>query len=228
MENKNLESIKENMIDIISDFAEEYIDTLSDNHIINNMPVIKTVCSGVQAINSIRNTYNEKMLDQFIRTVNNGIITPGELNIHREWLQSNPKELIKEVSYILIKLNDISDLEKSIFFGNLYIAYLHKTTSIKKITWEKFTLYTEILIQISLYDINKLIEIFDETSDIENNNPDVGSMLRLQSLGLAIFHDGYVKAISKNPISGNVKKERWHITTEGKAFFCLIMNKNLL
>jgi len=218
-----LTEAKNDISEIFVDVAEQHLDAITDSLVIQNLPLIKTVSAVAKGIVGVRNQYQLYMIAQFLNTVNSGVATPGDINAHEEALRLNPRQLQKEVSYILVNIDSWTDSKKSEYFGRLYIAYITK-----KILWDRFTLYTEILRQITMYDINTLREIYKKYKYGENDIPPFESMLRLQSLGLVIFHDGYVRQTSKNPISGNVKRERGHITGEGKAFYKLITESKII
>lgn len=213
--------------DDVSNIFIDIYDTIKNNSIKDEVldltPKMNMIATVAKSIVGIRSYYQLKMIEQFINTVNSGVATPGDIAIHLEKLHLNNKQLKKEVNYILVKINSWTDLEKSKYFGNIYIAYISKI-----ISWEILTLYTDILSKITLFDIEKLKEIYDIYKYPEDSNPPFASMLRLQSLGLVVFHDGYVKQTSKNPISGNVKKERGHITDEGKVFYKIITEHKIL
>jgi len=223
MSTNELREFKEDATDIFLELAEYKLNTFVKLGIILPIPKIKIVVALAKGIVGIRNAYQIKMIEQFINTVNSGVATPGEIKIHLDYLKTNKKQLYKEVNYILVKINSWTDLEKSMYFGNLYIAYISKI-----IQWKELMLYTDILSQITLYDIEKLKEIYKMYRYTEDSHPPFASMLRLQSLGLVVFHDGYVRQTSKNAISGKVKTERGHITAEGKVFYKLITEHKII
>lgn len=222
-ENNELTEVKGDIVEIFEDVAESIVDTVVDSEILNFIPQIKIVSTVAKGIVGIRSQYQLKMIDHFIKTVNSGVAKPGDINVHLEKLRSNNKQLMREVNYILVKIDSWTDMEKSKYFGNIYIAYICDT-----ITWEKLMLYTDILSQITLFDINTLKEIYEIYKYTEDSIPPFSSMLRLQSLGLVVFHDGYVRETSKNAISGEVKKERGHITNEGKVFYKIITEHKIM
>ncbi len=212
-----LNKTKEDITDMFVDIVDNKIGTLTTNEYLKEIPGLKIICIVAQGIVGIRSKYQIKMIEQFINTVNSGVATPGDITIHLNRLKTDPNQLIKEVNYILVKIDSWTDLEKSEYFGNIYVAYIEK-----KITWNQLTLYTEILGQLIINDIATLEEIHKLYKYDKDSIPPFASMLRLQSLGLVVFHDGFVKQTTKNAISENVKEERGHITGEGKVFYSLI------
>lgn len=223
MSTNELIEVKEDVADIFMELAEDKLNTFIKLGALLPIPKIKIIATFAKGIVGIRSTYQLKMIEQFINTVNSGVATPGDIKIHLDQLKSDKEQLEKEVNYILVKINSWTDLEKSKYFGNLYIAYIYK-----KIEWNELMLYTDILSQITLYDIENLKEIYKIYKYTEDSHPPFASMLRLQSLGLVVFHDGYVRQTSKNAISGKVKTERGHITGEGKVFYKLITEHKII
>jgi len=223
MRNNELREVKDDITDIFVDLAEDKLNIFIKIRALIPIPKIKIIAVIAKGIVGIRSAFQLKMIEHFIDTVNSGVATPGEIKIHLDQLKANKKQLAKEVNYILVKINSWNDLEKSKYFGNLYIAYINK-----HIPWNQLMLYTDILSQITLYDIETLKEIYNIYKYTENSNPPFASMLRLQSLGLVVFHDGYVRQTSKNAISGKVKTERGHITGEGKVFYKLITEHKII
>lgn len=223
MSNNKMTEFKDDVTDLFLELAEYKLNTFIKFGTLIPIPKIKIICALAKGIVGVRNKYQVKMIEQFINTVNSGVATPGEIKIHLEKLSTNREQLEKEVNYVLVKINNWTDLEKSAYFGNLYIAYINKI-----ISWNELMLYTDILNQITLYDIEELKEIYRIYKYAEDSNPPFASMLRLQSLGLVVFHDGYVRQTSRNAISGKVKTERGHITGEGKVFYKLITEHKII
>lgn len=217
MSKTELIEVKDDVIDIFVELAEDKLNSLLKIAALLPIPKIKIVLTLAKGIVGIRSKYQLKMIEQFINTVNSGVATPGEIKIHLDRLRSDKEQLEKEVNYILVKINSWTDLKKSEYFGNLYIAYINKI-----IMWNELMLYTDILSQITLYDIENLKEIYEKRKYKKDDYPPFGSMLRLQSLGLVVFHDGYVRQTSKNAISGEIKEERGHISSDGRVFYKLI------
>lgn len=215
--NNELQESKADIADIFEEIADTVMDDITGITALDSIPQLKIISTVAKGIVGVRSQYQLYMIKQFLDTVNSGVATPGDINIHLEKLRSDKRQFQKEVNYILVKINSWTDIEKSKYFGNIYITYISG-----KIDWDKLTLYTDILSQITLYDIEKLKEIYEIYKYTENSNPPFASMLRLQSLGLVVFHDGYVRQTAKNTISGEVKKERGHITDEGKVFYKII------
>lgn len=218
-----LKEVKEDISEIFVEVAETKMNTLINNEVLVSIPKLEIISTVAKGIVGIRSTYQLKMIEQFVNTVNSGVATLGEINIHIDQLKTNKKQLEKEVNYILVKINSWTDLEKSMYFGNLYIAYIKKI-----ICWDELMLYTDILSQITLYDINNLKEIYEKRKYKKHDYPPFGSMLRLQSLGLVVFHDGYVRQTSKNAISGEIKEERGHISSDGRVFYKLITEHKII
>lgn len=223
MGTNELKEVKEDISDIFVEVAETKMNTLINNGVLVSVHKLEIISTVTKGIVGIRSAYQLKMIEQFVNTVNSGVATLGEINIHIDQLKTNRKQLEKEVNYILVKINSWTDLEKSMYFGRLYIAYINKI-----IPWNELMLYTDLLSQITLYDIEELKEIYRIYKYTEDSDPPFASMLRLQSLGLVVFHDGYVRQTSKNAISGKVKTERGHITGEGKMFCQLIMGDSAI
>lgn len=218
MYNDEFQDIKNSIIDIAKEITENGIDTLAENNILKEIPIVDIVCVIAKGIVGIRNSYQKKMIQHFLKTVALGVATPGEINIHLENLKNNHEQLEKEISLILKKIDDWIEKEKVLYLGNIYVAYIQR-----KINWDFLVFYVEILSRLIIKDIDILDEIYKEVkedystikSKIESGN------IRLENLGLVTKFVRKIKYVT----DGDIKEREWtffRFTDEGFIFYNLI------
>lgn len=202
--------------DLSSDLIEIGIDSLIDDDVLKEIPIVKSVISTAKIFIAVREKHLLKKLLIFIKEFNSGIIDMQLLQKYKERLENDKKYQDQQLSYLLIIIDRIIDDVKSVFFARLYANYVNN-----KFSWNKFLelgncvesmFVNDIIVLQHLYnrfltfdDNGKYIQINDDFfSQLEIENILISS-IRLSSLGLVITqgHNAFWSG-EVNPYSSRV------------------------
>lgn len=165
--------------DVISDYLEIGIDSLMNEGILKEIPIVNTIV-GVLKIG--KNVHDRNLLKQtltFINEFNNNEISRDKLEQYKITIENNPKRCEEELGRILLLLNNFIDKEKSIMLAKIFKAYIEKI-----INWNEFCEYSEIINRLFIQDINLLNMIYDGKVSDTTNRGDLYRVERLNSLGI--------------------------------------------
>ena len=112
-----------NSADLISDCLELGIDSLLNNKIIKEIPILKSFINVGKITQNIRERNYLKNIIVFINELNNGDINIERLKSHQEKLKNNSKKAEKELGRILIILDQTIDNIKVSILDKLYKSY---------------------------------------------------------------------------------------------------------
>ena len=175
-------SIFENTVDVGMDYADLFLDniilSISDNEVLKEIPVVKTLYS----IGKVGAAIHEKNLLRktliFITCFNSKTIKPKKLEKYKKRIKEKPQYVQEELGRVLLILNKILDDSKAQILANLYRNYVEE-----EITWDDFCEMTDITERLFLTDISALLKGYENSGlnigDVENYHLD-----RLISLGL--------------------------------------------
>lgn len=172
------DSIFSNGIDITADYFELGIDPNMEDGILKDIPIVKTIVSG---INITKNIIDWNLLRQtiaFINELNNGTIDEKKLNDYKEKINMNPKKCEKELGRVLIYLNSFIDTEKTQMLARLFKTYI-----CQKISWNEFCEFSEIINRMFITDI-ELLKHIRNVDKIKGNEGDNFRIQRLSSQGI--------------------------------------------
>ena len=203
--------------DILIDISEYTIDNfIKASETLTDFPIIKTIAS---VLKSAYNIYDRNLLKNtlvFIQELNSGEIDKDRYITYKTSLENNPNKCEKELGRVILILNNTIDISKSKMLARLYKAYINK-----KLSWEEFCEYSEIVNRIFLEDIETLIKINNgEITFISEEGRENYRIYRLNSIGIInIAIDSITVAI----INGNSKpKQVVAINNLGKKFLEII------
>ena len=165
--------------DVISDYLEIGIDSLMNEGILKEIPIVNTIV-GVLKIG--KNVHDRNLLKQtltFINEFNKNKISRDKLDQYKITIENNPKRCEEELGRILLLLNNFIDKEKSIMLAKIFKAYIGKI-----INWNEFCEYSEIINRLFIQDINLLNMIYDGKVSDTTNRGDIYRVERLNSLGI--------------------------------------------
>lgn len=205
------ESSKDSLIDL----GELGIDSLLDEGIFKDVPIVKLLI-GVK--NTAQNIHDRNLLIQtiqFIQEFNNGTIDEEKLAQYKEKINNDNHKAEEELGRVLIILNNNIELKKSKMIANLYRNYINEV-----INWNEFCEFSEIVRMLFLSDLAYLGKIYSgemqDTSGISLYHID-----RLTSLGLV--NTSMKDIFVNNPDSRTDKYV--NLTSIGKKFYQTINNK---
>lgn len=167
-------SIVKNTEDIVLDAAEVVLDSIIDDEIIRDIPIIKYVFTAYKIVDDIKGRFFIRKLQNFVNNFNSGITTEQEIQRRRaEFVDGNRD---RELAYIVVIVDRYLDVDKPAILAKFYLAYLDKTVS-----WNEFCSYSEVINMLLKDDMKYLIQ--QETYTIRNNNI-AAELLRLSGTGL--------------------------------------------
>ena len=164
--------------EISKDFLEIGLDSLLEDPILTEVPIVNTLASLCKVGYNLRERNLINQLIRFIYAFNNGTISPGDLEKHRLELDGNPKKAEQELSRILLILDSTIDIEQSEVLGRFYRAYINGL-----ISWSLFFELSEANRRIFTCDYTLLQHIFIKDS-LQLHASELYQTDRLISLGL--------------------------------------------
>lgn len=142
------------LTDTVKDMAELGIDSILDEGLLTDVPIVRTV---IGVAKTAQNIYDRNLLRQtaiFISEFNAGALDSEKLLKYRQRIDSNPNLLEKELGRLMILLNSNIDLEKSKILAHFYKSYVFE-----QISWESFCELSDVLNRSLLVDITLLLRI---------------------------------------------------------------------
>lgn len=204
------DSLFSDSTDIIGDIAELGIDSLLDDGVFRDFPIVGFL---IGVTKTAQNIHDRNLLRQtlnFIKQFNLGKIDVEKLEKYRAEINSNEKKAEEELGRVLIILNNNVELQKSTMLANLFRNYVNE-----KITWSEFCEFSEIVRMLFISDIACLKEIYSgktkDTTGLALYHID-----RLISLGLI---NSSMKSISTSSLSGTRMDRYVNLTAIGGKFY---------
>ena len=143
-----------NLTDTAIDITELGIDSVLDDGLFKDIPIVRTV---VGVAKTAQNIYDRNLLRQtaiFILEFNTGSLNSEKLLEYRQRIDSDSKLLEKELGRLMILLNNNIDLEKSKILAHFYKSYVFE-----QISWESFCELSDVLNRSLLVDITLLLDM---------------------------------------------------------------------
>lgn len=204
--------------DVISDYLEIGIDSLMNEGILKEIPIVNTIV-GVLKIG--KNVHDRNLLKQtltFINEFNNNKISRDKLEQYKITIEYNPKRCEEELGRILLLLNNFIDKEKSIMLAKIFKAYIEKI-----INWNEFCEYSEIINRLFIQDINLLNMIYDGTVSDTTNRGDLYRVERLNSLGIIGISFKSTRITTINGVQQENRQDSYlSMNSNGRKFMDLI------
>ena len=182
MENNTLSlslrnSISEEATSTLTDIAEVGLDSVLDDGLFKDVPVISTAFSLYKIGKSIKERHYIKKLAQFVCSLNNGAADEDSRMYYKRKLESNDNQRNQELEYIMVLIDRYISYDKPDILAKLYLAYLRED-----ILWQEFAMYAEAIDRFLPGDCSLLCS--DTDKFISRRNIGVEAILRLISLGL--------------------------------------------
>lgn len=203
--------------DLSLDYLEVGIDSIIDNELLKDLPIVKTVHSIAKVSLAIKEKFFLKKFLTFIKEFNSGIVKEKEVIKRKKAIENNEEWIHKEIEYLVIYIENLDAVVKARILAVLYCDFVNK-----KIDWEKYLQYMEIVNRMFTYDINMLKIFYNYYSQNEMSDEkkfisyDLTAYNRLIGLGLMIRDIDLGQDTSKY---GNVFKYNsyfYRITYSGK------------
>lgn len=188
-------------VDTAMDLTEIGIDSIFDNAILKNIPIVKLIYGIARTGFAIRERHMLKKILIFINQLNSNNITNDSYIKYKEKLKNKDNLVLKELEHVLIIIDRYVEQNKSKILANLYWNYIDK-----KIDWNQFQELSIIVDNIYLSDLKELESIYKrrEITMNEINNKvsfrrlkilniveDIETTLRLPEGGIGHFYSDY-------------------------------------
>lgn len=170
-------SLSEEAVVCVSGLAEVGLDTILEDGILKEVPILSTAISIYKIGSSIAERHHLKKLVVFLDAINNGIVDESKRMEYRQKFEENKKFRNKELEYILVLIERYISYDKPQMLAKLFLAYLDN-----KITWMEFAKYAEIIDRLFQGDVqylnNRVLAL------VGSDDVAVDSVLRLLAVGL--------------------------------------------
>ena len=171
------DSISEEASSTLTDLAEVGLDSVLDDGLFKDIPLISTAFSIYRIGRSVKERYYVKKLAQFVFSMNNGVADESFREYYKKKLEGDNKQRNQEIEYIMVLIDRYISYDKPEMLAKLYLAYLHED-----IMWQEFAMYSEVIDRFLPGDCSLLCSNADQF--VSYRNYGVESILRLISLGL--------------------------------------------
>lgn len=203
------EDIGESTINIV----DTTIDLLaSDNSIIKEIPFISIVCSVFKIGNSIAERHHLLQVQRFVKEIrDNNINGEKKEKFKKEYEEKTDEERNKELEYIVLILSKYLSSDKPRYLSMLFINYVDK-----KINWDEFASYAEIIDRFLPGDTNTLA--MGDQKDVHEKSISP-SLLRLAGLGLyrTIKNEEPVKVVDSTLHVSSQDSKDYQLTKFGRT-----------
>lgn len=204
--------------DIIGDYLEIGIDSIIDEGILKEIPIVKTIV-GVLKVG--KNVHDRNLLKQtlvFINEFNRNEIRQDKIEEYKKRIENDPKKCEDELGRIILLLNNFIDREKSIMLSKVFKAYVGKL-----LNWNDFCEYSEIINRLFIQDFSFLQEIYLGRISDTTNRSDIYKVERLNSLGIIgmTFKSSTISTI--NGVMSNRQDSYLTMNNNGKKFMNIVM-----
>ena len=172
------ESLRDDAADILCNISEIGLDSILDDGIIKDIPMISTAVRLFNIGKSIKERHYVKKLAIFIDALNKGMAKDEQREYYKQKVIDDTKKRNKELEYILILIDRYLLEDKTVFLAKIYLAYLDET-----IKWEEFVTFSSVIDMLMPKDYTVLKSSY--TYHIRHDN-NTDSILRLAGLGLIV------------------------------------------
>lgn len=213
----------DNAKEILKDVAELGIDSVMEDGITKDIPIVGTLVTlGKLGVNIQQRNLLKQTLT-FIETFNSGNIDKKKLNDYKEKINNHPKKAEDELGRIIILLNNNIDSIKSEILANFYLSYVNEY-----INWDRFCELSDASSRLFISDLTVLFSVYKHQIYIITDNKS-HRIERLIAIGLLqkfieskTRDDSYWPPSGINIFDGNSKPvdSEWHvkITSLGQMF----------
>ena len=204
--------------DIIGDYLEIGIDSIIDEGILKEIPIVKTIV-GVLKVG--KNVHDRNLLKQtlvFINEFNRNEIRQDKIEEYKKRIENDQKKCEDELGRIILLLNNFIDREKSIMLSKVFKDYVGQL-----LNWNDFCEYSEIINRLFIQDFSFLQEIYLGRISDTTNRSDIYKVERLNSLGIIgmTFKSSTISTI--NGVMSNGQDSYLTMNNNGKKFMNIVM-----
>ena len=206
-----------NMGDSLIEIAEIGLDSVLDDGILKDIPILGSIAGLCKAGLSIRERHLIRQTAAFITSFNADTISPEKLLEYRKNLETDPKRADRELSHVILLLDRMIEELQAKMLGKFYKSYVKGG-----ITWEKFCELSEANSRMFISDYEILETIGRKPLKQDEVIPDkkMYQIQRLESLGL-IMENRY-RPHSDNILSYQKTGEKYVTSPLGGTFYTLM------
>lgn len=171
------DSISDEASSALSDIAEIGLDSVLNDGLFKDIPVISTALSLYKIGRSVQERHYVKKLALFVSSLNSGVVDEDSRDYYKQKLEDGDKQRNQELEYIMILIDRYISYDKPNMIAKLYLAYLRED-----ILWQEFAMYAEAIDRFLPGDCSLLCS--DSKKFVTRRNLGIEAILRLMSLGL--------------------------------------------
>lgn len=193
---KSLEDaiMKSDLPQLAEDYGELIVDSVMDDGILKEIPILKTIISCIKFTNSLSKHYAAKKIYKFLFQLKSIPKEKREKKINEINTSKRYQSTVGE--FVLEILDKIESEGKPEIIGRLFGSFLEE-----KLTFEEFLRISHIVQTAFYFDLLKLIN-YDENDYLYEGNTE-----QLSSLGLSSFgYNAWGKPEPKENCSGEISE----------------------
>lgn len=115
----------DDMKDLSMDFLELGLDSITDNEILKEIPIVKTVCAITKTSIAIKEKFLLRKFFNFVKAFNNYDVKE-EISKRKNAIHNNEKWVYDEIEFLSVYLDDMDSDKKARILGKLYNEYLNR------------------------------------------------------------------------------------------------------
>lgn len=207
--------------DLMIDYLQLAITDIFEDHVLSEIPVVKTIAAACKTGLAIRDRHFAKKLLVFLSEFHKG-----------EYDESNRQSFIsdmndphyrnKVVETVTIYLDRYTDLTKSIMLSRLLVSYING-----KFDWLKFDFFSNCLDLLFVHDVNVLKALHLDTEKSINEQSEIvqenkGTLNRLAHLGFIHIETYQSFVAGRAPVHA-----KYNISSDGIKFYESISSLSL-
>lgn len=211
------ESSVSGMSDALADIAEIGLDAVLQDGLLKDLPVVGSILALCKTGAGIRERSFIRQTAVFIKSFNDGSISPEKVQAHRKKLEEDPGEAERELGRVMLLLDRTIEDEQSKALGKFYASYVQGALS-----WAKFVELSEANSRMFLEDYKELLQIgtrpvgqYDDISERREYR-----IRRLESLGLVI--ERRTRWMEGDVVESPPSVDRYVVTPLGNTFYRLM------
>ncbi|NAY92113.1 hypothetical protein GTQ34_09290 [Muricauda sp. JGD-17] len=117
--------IFETSLDLSLDFAEVGLDTILENDLIKEIPIVKTAVAFYSVGKELHKRHHIRNILTFLGEFHSGVISPEKLDKFKTKFEGNPKFRNKVLELIIVHNERFNKTIKAKIMGNLFRAYIN-------------------------------------------------------------------------------------------------------
>ena len=210
-------SIESNASELIGDLAEVGLDTVLEDGVLKEIPIIKTVISLYKIGRTIRDRVYVKQLGAFINEIRQHTINEEKRQQYINKFVENEKFRSRELEHLLVIISRYLGYEKPKMLAKIYLAYLDE-----QIDWNRCSQYSEIIDRFLIGDFETL-----DKSDEDGFVPTKDSLIRISSLGLLEYiGESHRLSIKENDgaLYDSITEARYELTDFGRTLKAILFD----